>query len=151
MKIINQFLLILLCSTTLVACSDVNNELVGGVAGGVVGGALGSTIGHGTGKSVAIIGGAIVGSLLGSRVGKSMDEVDRMRLNKALETTPTNQSYSWNNPDKHNSYSVTPTKTVVTNGKPCRSFTTTANINGHYETVHGQACRGENGTWQMVS
>lgn len=148
---INQLLLILFCLTTLIACSDMNNELAGGIAGGVAGGALGSTIGHGSGKSAAIIGGTIIGSVLGSRVGRSMDEVDRMKLNTALESTPTNQSYSWNNPDKRSSYSVTPTKTVVSDGQPCRNFTTSANINGRYETVHGRACRDQNGSWKMVS
>lgn len=151
MNKISQILFISLFSCTLIACSEVNNELAGGVAGGVLGGALGSTVGKGTGKSAAIIGGAIVGSLLGSRVGKSMDDVDRMKMSTALESTPTNTSYEWHNPDNNRDYTVTPTRTVVHNGRPCRDFTTTANIDGRYETVHGRACRNHNGQWQVVN
>lgn len=134
----------------LVGC-NVTNQDVGVVTGGALGGVLGSTIGHGTGKTVAIIGGSLLGAWIGSSIGKSMDKVDQMKFNQALETAPTNKPYNWQNPDNGNTFTVVPTATVVTNGQPCREFTTTANIGGKNEKIYGRACRDASGQWKVIS
>lgn len=151
MKRLIQITLISFCASSLFACADLNNESVGTMTGGILGGVLGSTIGHGSGTTVAIIGGTILGSFLGNQVGKSMDEVDKMKFNSALEKTPTSQTYTWHNPDNGNTYTVQPTRTTMQAGKACRNFTTTANMAGHYENINGRACRNKNGQWQIVS
>jgi surface antigen len=137
-----------LLTISLGACT---NQEVGTVTGGVLGGAIGTQIGGGTGQTIAIIGGTMIGSLIGGKIGKSMDDVDRMKANQALEKTPTNQSTSWSNPDNGNKYTVTPTKTYTNSaGSPCRQYTTTAVIEGKREELQGTACRDANGQWKAV-
>ena len=128
------------------------NQEMGTLGGGALGGALGSQIGGGTGKTVAIIGGTMLGAIVGGKIGKSMDDVDQMKANQALEKTPTNQSTSWNNPDNGNRYTVTPTQTYTnTSGQPCRNYTTTAIIDNQRQEITGTACRDANGNWRAVS
>jgi uncharacterized protein YcfJ len=57
-----------------------------GLIGAIAGGLLGSQVGDGNGKKAAIIAGTILGHHLGSSVGRTMDEVDRMKANQALES-----------------------------------------------------------------
>jgi surface antigen len=91
------------------------------------------------------------GFLSGS-TGKSMDEVDQLKMNQALESNRTNQSSSWSNPATHNNYSVTPTRTFTgPNGEPCRDFTTNAIVNGERNSIYGTACRDNAGKWRIVS
>ena len=115
--------------------------------GAVTGALIGRTIGSGTTREVATIAGAIAGAYVGRSIGRYMDEVDRMRLNKALETTRTGQAASWRNPDSGNRYSVTPTRTTYTQSSPCREYSIQAVIGGRSQTVHGRACRQPDGKW----
>ncbi len=80
-----------------------------------------------------------------------MDAMDRERMNHAFETTPTNQSYGWVNPDSGVRYNVRPTRTYYQGDAPCRTYVTTAWIDGRAETVQGQACRNADGTWHIVA
>ncbi len=135
-------------------CDNVTKQDVGAVTGAALGGVLGSTVGGGHGTTAAIIGGTILGGFLGGAVGKSMDEVDRMKMNQALETTRTNTTTTWSNPDTHNTYAVTPVKTYQTAQKqPCREFKTNVTMadNGETKSVYGTACRDANGHWNMKS
>jgi surface antigen len=135
---------------TVVGCenSSINKQGVGAVTGGILGGVLGNQVGGGNGRIAATIGGTLLGAYLGGSIGKSMDDVDRMKMNSALETTRTGQTTSWANPDSGNNYTVTPTKTYHSAGRPCRDYTTIGVIGGKRQTIYGRACRQADGTWQ---
>lgn len=135
----------------LTGCENMSNQDVGVVSGGVLGGLAGSHFGHGSGRFAATVGGAVVGSLLGSAIGKSMDDVDKMKVEKALETTPTNRKYEWSNPDNGHRYSVTPTETYRSRGHACRKYVTEAWIDGVRQQIHGTACRNDQGKWLAMN
>lgn len=138
-------------SVFLAGCAEVNNEGVGTVAGGVVGGLLGSQFGGGSGKVAAAEGGALVGAILGGQIGKTMDKVDQMQMQRALETAPTGRAVVWQNPDSGNRYTVQPTRTYYANDQPCREYTTSAIIGGRNQQIYGKACRQADGSWRVVS
>lgn len=123
-------------------------EQTGGVIGGILGGALGSQIGEGSGRVAATVVGALVGSAVGGAVGRSMDEGDRARIARTLETEPTGVATRWRNPDTGNQYSVVPTRTYDHAGTPCREFTVDGVVGGRAEKIHGTACRQADGSWR---
>lgn len=131
-------------------CENVKNEDAGVVVGGALGGLLGSQVGGGTGQLAATAAGALAGAYIGSRIGRSMDEVDRMKVQNTLENTPTGHSVAWSNPDSNTRYEVTPTNTYQQEGQPCRDYTTEAWIDGKREVVKGTACRQADGTWRAI-
>lgn len=138
-------------SVLLVSCAEINNEGVGAVSGGVAGALIGSQIGSGAGQVAAAAGGALIGAFLGGNIGKYMDKVDRLEMQKALETAPTGKAVAWKNPDSGNQYRIQPTKTYYVNGGPCREYTTYANIAGKSEKVYGKACRQADGSWRVAN
>jgi surface antigen len=119
-----------------------------GTLTGAAGGDVGSQTGGGKGQLAATAAGAIAGALLGGTVGKSMDEVDRMKANQALESSRIGYTTSWRNPDTDDTYSITPTRTYETASGPCRDFTTQAVIDGKREILYGTACRQPDGSWR---
>lgn len=127
-----------------------NNEGVGTIAGGVAGGLLGSQFGSGSGKVAAAAVGALAGAYLGGNIGRTMDKVDRMEMQKSLETAPTGRVVGWSNPDNGNRYTVTPTRTYYVRQQPCREYTTRAIIGGRTEQVYGRACRQADGSWKVM-
>lgn len=133
---------------SLVGCAGVSNQDAGVVTGGLVGGAVGSLFGSGSGKILAAVGGTVLGAVIGGSIGKSMDQVDQMRMNQAIQN---GQSASWQNPNTGNSYSVTPQQTYYNGNQPCRDYTTKAIIGGQTQTIYGHACRMADGTWQVVN
>ena len=134
------------------ACVSPNNEDIGGVTGGVLGGLLGSQFGGGSGKIVAAVGGALLGSFIGGKIGKTMDRLDKLEMQHALESEPTGQTKAWTNPDNGNQYKVKPTHTYHNaHQQPCREYTTEAVIGGRQEKVFGKACRQADGSWQVAS
>jgi len=144
-----------LVATGITGCDSMTKQDVGVVTGGAVGALVGSQFGGGSGRSVAIAAGAIAGGLIGGQVGKSMDNVDQMQVSRALETTPSNRSTSWRNPDSGNIYSVKPTKNYYRHARaggrqPCREYTTTVNIGGKRQQIYGTACRQSDGSWKVV-
>ncbi len=138
-------------AVVLTGCQGVSNEGVGGLTGGVVGGLIGSQFGGGSGKVAAAAGGALLGAYLGGNIGKSMDKVDRLEVQHALETAPVGKVVSWKNPDTGNAYQVKPTKTYYANSQPCREYTTHANIGGKSQEIYGKACRQADGSWKVAS
>lgn len=134
---------------SLVGCSGMTKQDVGVLTGGAIGGALGSQFGSGSGKILAAVGGTLLGAVLGGAIGHSMDKVDQMEMNQALERGESNHTTTWHNPDSGNVYYVTPTRTYYRNDEPCRDFTTRAIIGGKTQTVYGHACRMADGTWKM--
>ena len=137
----------LLASTLVLTACNPTKEDIGTLAGAGAGAAVGAQIGGGTGQLAAVAAGTLIGGIIGGRIGKTMDDVDRMKMNRALETQPTGQSYRWKNPDTGTNYAVTPTETYQHDGGPCRDYTTEAVIDGKREVVHGTACRQPDGRW----
>jgi len=148
------FLILLLSfiSISLTSCSNLTKQDVGTLSGGVVGGVIGSQFGGGSGKLVAIGLGTLAGALVGGSVGKSMDQVDQMKTQSALETQAVGQPAYWTNNKTGANYTVTPTRNVEVKGNPyCREYRTTAIISGKTQTVYGTACRQRDGSWKIVS
>ncbi len=137
---------LLTSALVLTACNPTKQD-IGTVAGAGAGAAVGSQIGDGTGQLAAVAIGTLAGAMIGGSIGKTMDDVDRMKMNQALEKQPTGQAYSWENPDTGHDYAVTPTETYRRDGRPCREYTTEAVIDGQREVVHGTACRESDGRW----
>lgn len=137
-------------TTALSGCASLNNEGAGTLTGGVVGGLLGSQFGGGSGKVAAAAGGALLGAYLGGSIGRTMDKVDRMEMQRALESAPVGRPVRWRNPDSGNSYAVTPTRTWYAGNQACREYTTRAIIGGKSQEIHGKACRESDGAWRVV-
>jgi surface antigen len=127
------------------------NRIGGGLLGGIAGGIAGNQIGDGSGRTAAIIGGTILGVGLGSYIGSYMDRQDMQRSNHALETSQTNQSVQWHNPDTNNQYNITPTRTFQSNNTYCREYIQEAIINNEFQTIYGTACRQPDGTWKITN
>ncbi len=143
--------LLVLILFTLISCEG-HKTAVGGVGGAAAGGFLGHALGGGT---AGIIGGAIAGGLIGAAIGDRMDAADRREseraAQRALETAPSGQATTWNNPDSGNHGSVTPTRTFQTdNGQYCREYQQTVVIGGEEQQAHGTACRQADGSWRIV-
>ena len=126
------------------------SEGAGMVIGGIIGGVLGHQVGDGSGQAVATVVGTLIGASVGGAVGRSMDEVDRMRMNASLETVRTGVTTTWSNPDSGYDYAVTPTRTWETDEGPCREYTMEAEIGGRTEQIYGTACRQPDGSWRIV-
>jgi surface antigen len=137
-------------SVLLTGCAQINNEGVGTLTGGVVGGLVGSQFGSGSGRVAAAAGGALLGAYLGGNIGRTMDRVDRLEMQKALETAPTGRAVVWSNPDTGYRYTVQPTRTYYTNQQPCREYITKAIIGGKAQQIYGRACRQADGSWRVM-
>lgn len=146
-----QLFLSLSLAVVLTGCNGINNETMGTLAGGAVGGLVGSQFGGGSGKVAAAAGGALLGAYLGGNIGRTMDKVDRMEVQRALETAPTGRAVTWSNPDSGNQYTVRPTRTYYTNNQPCREYTTRAIIGSKSQEIYGKACRQGDGSWRVVN
>ena len=110
-------------AVTLGGC-ETTKQQQGQVIGAIAGGLLGNQVGGGSGRTAATIAGTILGGFVGGNIGRQMDDGDLYRAGQALESTPTYQSTSWQNPDTGASYSVTPTSTYYADSRPCREYTT---------------------------
>ena len=143
---------------TLGACqtNSGTKETIGGLGGAVLGGVLGAQVGKGTGQLVAVGAGAILGGLVGSSIGRSLDDVDRMKMERttqtSLERQPDRTTSTWVNPNTGNQGTVTPRETYQTaSGQYCREYSQTITIGGETEEAVGTACRQPDGTWRIVS
>ena len=130
--------------------------LLGTLGGAALGGFLGSQIGGGTTQLALTGAGVLVGGLVGNQVGKALTCEDQQQVQnttqQTLETQPSGTSIAWNNPDSGNSGTVTPTETYQqADGRYCREFQQTINVNGKTETGFGTACRNADGSWEIQS
>ena len=100
---------------------------------------------------MAAAGGALLGAYLGGQIGKTMDKVDRMEMQRALETAPTGRAVVWSNPDSGNRYTVKPIRTYYRSSQPCREYITKAIIGGKTEQIYGKACRQADGSWRVMN
>ena len=117
-------------------------------------GLLGSQFGGGEGKLVAVGVGALAGALIGGQIGKTMDEHDKLMLEKsshqALEFSPSGSSVQWNNPDSGNHGYITPTKTFREGGQYCREYQQEIVVGGEKHKAFGKACRQADGHWKII-
>ncbi|MGB0630555.1 MAG: RT0821/Lpp0805 family surface protein [Alphaproteobacteria bacterium] len=130
------------------------NQTGGTLIGAAVGGLVGAQFGSGTGKIIAATLGVLAGAWAGGELGKSLDEVDRQKMQntaqKSLENNKAGQTANWSNPDSGNRGSVTPTKTYQTaSGQNCREYQQTVTVDGKTEEAWGTACRQPDGTWKI--
>ncbi|MDP2699106.1 RT0821/Lpp0805 family surface protein [Thalassospira sp.] len=129
-----------------------NRDVIGAILGGAAGAAAGSTIGKGDGRMAAVIGGAILGLLGGHAIGQGMDQTDQACTGYALNRVPDGQTASWVNPDSHQQFNMTPTRSWQTpDNRYCREYTATATIAGTPQQTYGTACQQPDGSWQIVS
>lgn len=143
---------IFLCSLALVGCQNMSKQDMGVITGGIAGGLLGSTVGKGTGQVVAIAAGTVAGAVIGGAIGKNMDDTDRLKMNRALESNPVGQPAYWHNARTGANYRIVPTKNVRVGGNEyCREYRSTADIAGKKQQIYGTACRQPDGTWEVVN
>ncbi len=129
-------------------------QTIGGLGGAALGGWAGSTIGGGTGQLAATAAGVLIGALVGSEIGRGLDDVDKLKAERAYTqatTAPVGQSIAWSNPDTGNYGSVTPTREGTKSGSNeyCREFQQTVVIGGDQEQAYGVACRQPDGQWEI--
>ena len=142
---------------TTAACENTGlggtKQTVGTLAGGAAGGLVGAQFGSGTGQLAATAAGALLGAFIGSEIGRTMDEVDKLKAERAYEkatTAPIGEEITWSNPESGNRGSVTPTREgTSTTGAYCREFQQTVVIGGKEEEAYGVACRQPDGAWEI--
>lgn len=152
MKRILTLMAALLCSLSLISCSNMTKQDVGTITGGVAGGLLGSTVGKGGGQLLAIAAGTLAGAYIGGAIGKNMDDTDKLKVNQALEGNNVGQPAYWHNDKTGANYKVTPVKNVTVDGnKYCREYQTVATIGGKKQHMYGTACRQPDGSWKSTN
>jgi surface antigen len=130
-------------------------QSVGTVAGAIGGGVLGHNIGKGAGSTVGAIAGTLLGAYIGSSIGESLDRADVQYYNRtsqqAMETGQPGQPFPWQNPQNGHGGTVVPQGYYQTSdGRYCREYNQTIQIDGRSQSAHGRACREPDGTWQVV-
>lgn len=155
---VKSLVAVALATSLLAACTNDagTKQTIGGLGGAVLGGLLGSQIGGGSGRLVAVGAGAVLGGLLGSSIGKSLDDTDKLMMERttqaSLEHVQTGQTSTWSNPDSGHEGTVTPTKTYQKpSGEYCREYQQTVVVGGQEEQAYGTACRQPDGSWKIVS
>ena len=120
---------------------------IGTALGAAVGGLLGSQLGRGSGNTVATIAGVVGGGFLGNQVGAGMDQGDQGCMAQTLDQAPPGRTVTWQNPDSHRDYRVTPRDEFDRHGQRCRNVESEAIIDGRREVVTNVACRRRDGSW----
>jgi len=147
-------LALVLVSSMLPACestpSNPSQRDTGMVIGGILGGVIGHEVGGGSGRTAATIVGTLIGAAIGGSIGRSMDETDRIKTARTLETVRTGVPSQWVNPDSGHRYTVMPTRTYDHPTGPCREYTVDAVIGGSADKVYGTACRQPDGSWRAM-
>ncbi len=126
--------------------------IIGGAGGAAAGGLIASAFDANT---AGVLGGMIAGGLIGGAIGNRMDVADRREANqttqRALETAPSGTTNTWRNPDSGHSGTITPISTYqAANGRYCREYRETIDIDGQRQQAHGTACREPDGSWRIV-
>ena len=142
----------------LAACTGPNaygpKQTVGGLGGAAAGGLLGAQFGSGSGQLAATAAGVLIGALVGSEIGRTMDSVDRMKANAAVNrahTAPLGETVVWNNPRTGNNGAVTPVRDgTSSSGQYCREFQQMITVAGKTQQGYGTACRQPDGTWRIL-
>ena len=133
-----------------IATGICDRTLLGAALGGAAGGLIASEVAHGSHRAEAIAGGALLGILVGGSLGNAMDQLDERCVGQVLEHAGSDQSVGWRNPDSGASYEVTPGRTWEEDGRYCREYTTTVQIDGRPQQAWGTACRQPDGSWERT-
>ena len=142
---------------TVAACEGQGQKQTAGtILGGVGGAVAGAQFGKGKGQLVATAAGTLLGAWLGSEIGKSLDNADRLAMERAssqaLEANRSGQATTWRNPDSGNYGTVTPIRTVeAAPGQYCREYQQSVTVGGKTEEAFGKACRQPDGSWKIVN
>lgn len=125
---------------------------VGALGGAVAGGLAGSAFGSGKGKLIATGIGAVLGAFTGSEMGKSLDRADQLYATQAASmafSEQPGQPFRWMNPQSGNYGQIV---TMAVPAKPqCREFTQTIYVGGKAQKAYGQACRQQDGSWEIAN
>jgi surface antigen len=155
---VKPLIVVAMAASLMTACqtNSGTKQTIGGLGGAVLGGLLGSQIGGGSGRLVAVGAGAVLGGLLGSSIGKSLDDTDKLMMERttqaSLEHVQTGQTSTWSNPDSGHAGTVTPTKTYQeAGGQYCREYQQTVTVGNEQQEAYGTACRQPDGSWKIVS
>lgn len=133
----------------------INKETGGTLIGAGAGAVTGAQFGKGKGQLLAVAIGTIAGALIGREVGRTLDEADRMAMQRtaqvALEKNRTGDASEWDNPDSGHSGTITPTRTYQeASGTYCREYQQTVTIGGKQQRAYGTACRQPDGSWKII-
>lgn len=149
--------LVIALGLSLGACSwdDSRSEKLGAVVGGVAGAILGSKVGGGVGRNASIVIGGALGAMLGQDIAKGMTDLDKIYTERTTQDTleygKPGETVEWSNPDSGNSGSVTVDEVYAAeDGKDCREFETTVDVEGEERTATGTACRMSDGEWRII-
>lgn len=144
-KIIPVIMIMALLSAS--ACA--NKAQTGAATGTAVGATIGAlTFGN---KVEGALIGAGAGLLLGYVIGNEWDKHDAKQVNNTLESTPSGQTTSWQNPDTGRYYQATPQPAYEQDNRTYRDVAiTTTGPDGKKETVYAKAYRNPDGSWQLV-
>lgn len=156
MKKLLTMIVILALTTTGCASSVGPREESGTLLGAGTGALIGAQFGSGEGQLVAIALGTLAGALIGQDVGRTLDQADqdymRQTAQSSLETSPSNRTSTWVNPDSGHSGSITPTNTYRNDrGQYCREYQQKVVINGSQQQAYGHACRQADGSWKITA
>ena len=144
-------------SICLAGCQTGNfftGQNVGAVGGAALGGFVGNKFGAGTGRAFTTAGGAILGGAAGSILGGRLDQRDVNSAQQAQTTAlqqQAGQPISWRSAETGASGQVVSGASYAINGRECRDYTHTFNVNNQPEQLRGVACRQPDGSWQAVS
>ena len=102
-------------------------------------------------SSLAGAGGAAVGYYLSDRLlPHDREKLDSTAF-KALDEAEQGQSFAWGKKGKGAWGTFTPVHDYISNdGKNCRSYVATINIEDEAQRIEEAACRLESGVWQTV-
>ncbi len=154
--LLKGIVLVVLIAILTTGCATIEENpktTIGAVGGGTLGGLIAAAAG---GNAAVIAASTIGGILLGGVIGNMLDERDKRlaaeAAQRALETGPTGQPVTWQNPDNGHYGSVTPVKTYQTSGGSyCREYQQIVTIDGKQEKAYGTAGRQPDGSWKVVN
>lgn len=142
--------MVALFSLSLTGCAPGNNTGGATVAGAAAGGLLGAAAVGGNNAWLGALGGAVVGGIVGNQIGRYMDRQDRANMRRAVINTPLGKQASWTNQHSDITYTVRPIRNYHDEGRYCREYRTTIEINGKPRKAYGNACRQPDGSWKIV-
>jgi len=108
-----------------------------------------------TPRMAAVAPGTLGGAFVGGETGKGLDQVDRLKLQQAIDlaaTAPVGRTVSWSNPDSGHSGSVTTIRDgILSGGLYCREYRQSVTLGGATSEAVGTACQFPDGSWKPVS
>ena len=119
-----------------------------------MGGLFDAQFGKGSGQLAATAAGAVIGGLVGSQIGRGLDDVDKLKAQRAqqrAQSAPLGETIVWSNPDTGNRGAVTPVREGhSSSGAYCREYQQTITVGGKSQSGYGTACRQPDGSWEII-